>query len=232
MATSDDGERVHPETVEEWRAWLDANHEVSPGVWLVSWKKHTGRPTVGYEEAVTEALAVGWVDSKGKRLDDDRTMLWLTRRRPTSGWSRPNKRRIELLLAEDRMGPAGQAAIDEAKQNGTWSLLDDVENLVVPDDLGAEFDTAPRRSGGVGRVPAVGEAQHPGVDRHREAAGDAESPHRRDRREGRSRRAGSPVTLIDHSCALRTTRSWRSELPRVSFAKYTAMTVMTDARAT
>ena len=142
MATSE-GERVHPETVREWRAWLDENHETSPGVWLVSWKKHTGRPTVGYEEAVTEALAVGWVDSKGRRLDDDRTMLWLTRRRPTSGWSRPNKERIELLYAEGRMGPAGQAAIDVAKENGTWSLLDDVENLVVPDDLAAELDRHP-----------------------------------------------------------------------------------------
>ena len=118
MATSEE-DRVHPDTVEEWRAWLDENHEESPGVWLVSWKKHTGRPTVGYEEAVTEALAVGWVDSKGRRLDDDRTMLWLTRRRPTSGWSRPNKERIERLLAEGRMGPAGQAAIDAAKENGT-----------------------------------------------------------------------------------------------------------------
>jgi uncharacterized protein YdeI (YjbR/CyaY-like superfamily) len=175
--TTPDGDRVHPKTAQEWRAWLDENHETSSGVWLVSWKKHTGRPTVGYEEAVTEALAVGWVDSKGKRLDDDRTMLYLTRRRPTSGWSRPNKERVERLLAAGRMGPAGQAAIDAAKENGTWSL-------------------------------------------------------RRGRREGWSRRAGSPVTTDRHSCALRTTRSCRSELPLVSFAKYTAMTVMTDARAT
>ena len=135
-----DAERVHPDTVEEWRAWLDEHHASSDGVWLVSWKKHTGRSTVDYEAAVTEALAVGWVDSKGQRLDDDRTMLWLTRRRPTSGWSRPNKQRVERLYAEGRMGPAGQAAIDAAKENGTWSLLDDVENLVVPDDLAAEFD--------------------------------------------------------------------------------------------
>src|SRR3954449_11682976 len=142
MATTE-GDRVHPDTVEEWRAGLDENHETSPGVWLVSWKKHTGRPTVGYEEAVTEALAVGWVDSKGKRLDDDRTMLWLAPRRPTSAWSRPNKHRVERLLAEGRMGPAGQAAIDVARQNGTWTLLDDVEELVVPGDLAEAFDRNP-----------------------------------------------------------------------------------------
>lgn len=134
---------MQPETAEEWRAWLDEHHGSSPGVWLVSWRKHTGRPTVPYEEAVTEALAVGWVDSRGQRLDDDRTMLWFTPRRTTSGWSGPNKARVERLLAEGRMGVAGQAAVDAAKQNGTWSLLDDVEALVVPDDLAAAFDRHP-----------------------------------------------------------------------------------------
>ena len=138
-----EADRVHPETAAEWRTWLDEHHTSSSGVWLVSWKKHTGRATVGYDEAVTEALAVGWVDSKGAKLDDDRTMLWFTRRRATSGWSRPNKERIERLLAEGRMGPAGQEALDSAKENGTWSLLDDVENLVVPDDLAAAFDLHP-----------------------------------------------------------------------------------------
>jgi uncharacterized protein YdeI (YjbR/CyaY-like superfamily) len=140
---SPETEHVQPETVEEWRAWLDEHHGSSPGVWLVSWRKHTGRPTVPYEAAVTEALAVGWVDSRGQRLDDDRTMLWFTPRRTTSGWSGANKARVERLLAEGRMGVAGQAAVDAAKQNGTWSLLDDVEALVVPDDLAAEFDRHP-----------------------------------------------------------------------------------------
>jgi uncharacterized protein YdeI (YjbR/CyaY-like superfamily) len=141
--TTPDAERVQPETIAHWRAWLDEHHESSKGVWLVTWRKHTGRPTVGYDAAVTEALAVGWVDSKGLKLDDDRTMLWFTRRRTTSGWSRPNKERVERLYAEGRMGPAGHAAIDTAKENGTWSLLDDVENLVVPDDLASAFDQHP-----------------------------------------------------------------------------------------
>ncbi len=141
--TSPEPERIHPETVQEWRAWLDEHHRSRPGVWLVSWKKHTGRTTVDYDAAVTEALAVGWVDSKGARLDEERTMLWFTPRRTTSGWSRPNKERVERLYAENRMGPAGQAAIDAAVANGTWTLLDDVENLVVPADLDAELDLHP-----------------------------------------------------------------------------------------
>ena len=143
MPSSDPEDRVQPATPAEWRAWLDEHHQARSGVWLVSWKKHTGRPTVGYDDAVTEALAVGWVDSKGLRLDEDRTMLWFAPRRPTSGWSRPNKVRVERLLAEGRMGPAGQASIDAAVQNGTWSMLDDVENLVVPDDLARELDRHP-----------------------------------------------------------------------------------------
>lgn len=139
----DDAERVQPATPAEWRTWLDDNHDSQQGVWLVTWKKHTGRATVTYDEAVTEALAVGWVDSKGQRLDEDRTMLWFCPRRAASGWSRPNKERVERLHAEGRMGPAGQRAIDVAKDNGSWSLLDDVEDLVVPEDLAEAFHRHP-----------------------------------------------------------------------------------------
>jgi uncharacterized protein YdeI (YjbR/CyaY-like superfamily) len=105
----------------------------------VSWKAHTGKARIPYEEAVTEALAFGWIDSKSRTLDDDRSILWFCPRKPTSGWSRPNKRRVERLLAEGRMAPAGQAAIDTAKANGAWEMLDAVEDLVVPPDLAAAF---------------------------------------------------------------------------------------------
>lgn len=70
-------------------------------------------------------------------------MLWFTRRKPTSAWARTNKQRVEVLLAEGRMLPAGQAAIDAAKANGAWSLLDEVEDLIVPADLAAAFDEHP-----------------------------------------------------------------------------------------
>ena len=139
----DGKERVHAETVEEWRAWLTEHHADSRGAWLVSWRAHTGKPRITYEESVVEALAVGWVDSKGSKLDEDRTMLWFTRRKPTSAWARTNKQRVELLLAEGRMLPAGQAAIDVAKANGAWSLLDEVEDLIIPADLATAFDQHP-----------------------------------------------------------------------------------------
>ncbi|MEZ0446606.1 YdeI/OmpD-associated family protein [Cellulomonas sp. ICMP 17802] len=139
----DDAPRVHAETVEEWRDWLLAHHATEPGAWLVSWKSSTGRPSVAYERAVEEALCVGWIDSSGRRLDDERSMLWFTRRKAGSGWARTNKERIVRLEAEGRMTPAGRALIDAAKADGSWTLLDDVENLVVPDDLAAAFDRYP-----------------------------------------------------------------------------------------
>ena len=129
------GERVHAETREQWRAWLAEHAGQSPGAWLVSWRQQTGRPAVGYEAAVCEALAVGWVDSKQVRLDEDRTLLWFTPRRLGSGWSRPNKVRLAALEQAGLMTPAGRRAVERAVADGSWTLLDDVEDLVVPADL-------------------------------------------------------------------------------------------------
>ena len=126
-----------------WRDWLIANHGASTGVYLVSWRRPTGRTSVPYEEAVEEALCVGWVDSTGRVIDDERSIQWFAPRRPRSAWARSNKERVERLAAAGLMLPAGLAAMEDAKRNGMWTLLDDVENLVVPDDLAAGLDAAP-----------------------------------------------------------------------------------------
>lgn len=126
-----------------WRAWLVANHATSSGVHLVSWRKGSGRTSVPYPDAVEEALCVGWIDAVAGRLDDDRGLVWFTPRRSKSGWARSNKERVERLIAAGLMLPAGLAAIEDAKRTGTWTLLDDVENLVVPDDLAAALDAHP-----------------------------------------------------------------------------------------
>jgi uncharacterized protein YdeI (YjbR/CyaY-like superfamily) len=136
-------DRFFAETRAQWRAWLTEHAEDGTGVWLVTWKKASGKPVLSYDEAVTEALAFGWVDSKGGRLDEERTMLWFTRRRKGSGWARPNKRRIEELERDGRMTDAGRRVVEAAKADGSWTLLDDVEDLVVPDDLSAAFDAVP-----------------------------------------------------------------------------------------
>ncbi|CAN5714236.1 hypothetical protein BH23CHL8_BH23CHL8_02000 [soil metagenome] len=134
-----DGEHVHPESVAEWRAWLAANHARPSGVWLVAWKTRTGRPRMTYEKAVEEALAWGWIDSRAGRLDDDRETIWMSQRRRGSVWSRPNKVRIARLEAQGRLMPAGHAAVERAKADGSWTILDSVEDLIVPGDLDVAF---------------------------------------------------------------------------------------------
>ena len=132
-------ERFHAETTEEWATWLEANHATSPGVWLVSWRRPTGQPAIPYEEAVIEALRFGWIDSTARRIDEERSMQRYTPRRPGSGWSRLNKRRIERLEQDGRLAEAGRRVIEAAKADGSWSRFDAVEDLLVPDDLDAAF---------------------------------------------------------------------------------------------
>ncbi len=135
--------RIHPETPSAWRAWLEANHDTSPGVELVQWRSQTGRSRLDYDDIVEEALCFGWVDSKARRLDDERAMITMTPRKPTSTWARTNKERVERLIADGRMTDAGLRAIEVARANGQWTFLDDVEDLVVPDDLTAALASRP-----------------------------------------------------------------------------------------
>lgn len=127
----------------QWRAWLAEHHDASPGIWLVTWKKGSGEPHLPYDDIVEEALAFGWIDSLGRKLDDRRSQLLLTPRKRGSSWSRVNKERIARLLAADLIDPAGQEVIDRAKADGSWAALDDVENLVEPPALRAALDAEP-----------------------------------------------------------------------------------------
>ena len=138
---------VHAETRAEWRAWLAAHHADATGAWLVSWRSGVGRPAVGYEDSVREALCFGWVDSKGKKLDEKQTMLYFAPRRSRSGWSRSNKQRVEQLIADGRMRRAGLRMVELARTSGTWTALDSVEDLIVPPDLEAAFDRHPGARG-------------------------------------------------------------------------------------
>ena len=133
----------HAETRSAWRAWLAANHATARGVWLGSWKRHTGRPAIPYEEAVEEALCFGWIDSTVNTLDDERGLQMMTPRRPRSGWTRLNRERVARMEAEGRMTDAGRRAVDVAKGNGWWTIYDAVEDLVEPDDLAAALDETP-----------------------------------------------------------------------------------------
>jgi len=126
-----------------WRRWLERHHATSDGVWLLIAKKGSGLPSVTYEEAVEEALCFGWIDAKANSLDDRRYKQWMARRKPGSGWSDSNKRRVERLIAEGRMAAAGLAAIEAAKAAGSWSKLDASRSLAVPRDLAAAMRAYP-----------------------------------------------------------------------------------------
>jgi uncharacterized protein YdeI (YjbR/CyaY-like superfamily) len=139
----DDKPRIELATRAEWRAWLAANHRTASGVWLVSWKRRTGKPTVAYEEAVEEALCFGWIDGVLGRIDDDRSMQYFAPRRPKSTWARSNKERVARLEAAGLMTHAGRAAVELARANGTWESLDVIDALVVPDDLAAALAARP-----------------------------------------------------------------------------------------
>lgn len=134
---------VHPRDRKAWRKWLEKEHHRSNGIWLVYYKKHTGLRELSYEEAVEEALCFGWIDSLPGKLDENRSRLKFTPRKPKSVWSALNKNRVDQLIRLGMMKPAGLAAIEIAKTNGSWDTLsasDEAARLnQVPPDLALLF---------------------------------------------------------------------------------------------
>ena len=125
-----------------WRRWLTERHEQREAIWLVFHKKTSDGTSPSYEEAVEEALCFGWIDSTAKRLDERRNLQLFAPRKPRSTWSASNKERVARLERAGLLAPAGIAAIDRAKENGSWSALDAVERLEEPTDLAAALDAA------------------------------------------------------------------------------------------
>lgn len=120
--------------------WLKQHHKRSKCVWLIFYKKGAQTPNLSWSEAVEEALCFGWIDGVRNTIDADRFKQYFTKRKPKSNWSRINKEKVEQLIATGQMTPAGLHSIKIAKQNGSWTFLDDVEALVIPSDLEAAFD--------------------------------------------------------------------------------------------
>jgi len=112
--------QIYLKSAFEWRNWLAGNYDKSNGVWLIYYKKHTGKPRVAYEEAVEEALCFGWIDSVIKRIDEETYMQKFTPRKPDSKWSELNKKRVHKLIREGKMKKIGLKLIEAAKQNGKW----------------------------------------------------------------------------------------------------------------
>ncbi len=147
MATSmnqTDIELFEPADRKAWRAWLERNHRTVKAVCLVLTKKGARKPTVSYIEAMEEAVAFGWIDSRGNRLDEDRFRLIFTRRKPGSVWAPSNKERVRRLTKAGRMAPAGLEIVAAARKDGSWSAYDDIERLRSPKDLLSALARVPR----------------------------------------------------------------------------------------
>jgi uncharacterized protein YdeI (YjbR/CyaY-like superfamily) len=141
---SPDGKEVLvPSSRGGWRRWLVSNAERTDGLWIVYRKKASSLEGPVYDDLVEEALCFGWIDSRLRRLDDDRLIQWFSPRRSGGLWSAVNKERVARLMASGHMTERGQGAIDQAKADGSWSQLDDVDALIVPPDLRTALQAVP-----------------------------------------------------------------------------------------
>jgi uncharacterized protein YdeI (YjbR/CyaY-like superfamily) len=148
MASQADALRTfHAGDRAKWRRWLAKHHASSPGVWLVLDRANAAGARLSYAAAVEEALCFGWVDGRVQALNDTQYLERFTRRRPGSIWSKTNKERVDRMISEGRMTPAGMAKVEAAKRDGSWASLDDVDALAVPPDLARALrgDAAARR---------------------------------------------------------------------------------------
>jgi uncharacterized protein YdeI (YjbR/CyaY-like superfamily) len=124
----------------DWRQWLQENHRSKQSIWLVCFTKKSNKPTLSWSEAVDEALCFGWIDSTRKTIDSESFIQFFSRRKPNGTWSKVNKEKIKQLIDAKLMTEAGFESIERAKQNGSWTILDEVEELLIPKDLEKEFN--------------------------------------------------------------------------------------------
>jgi uncharacterized protein YdeI (YjbR/CyaY-like superfamily) len=149
-----DYQQVEIDSVSAWRDWLERNGATSKSIWVVTWKK--GQDLyVSYSELVDEALCFGWIDSLQRRLDQSRTMLLMSPRRPGSGWSTVNKGRIARLLEQGRMTARGIEVMERAIQDGSWTRLDAAGELQIGEDLAVALDACNARQNFDGFPPSA-----------------------------------------------------------------------------
>jgi uncharacterized protein YdeI (YjbR/CyaY-like superfamily) len=124
---------LHVTDREDWRAWLKENHDKEQEVWLIFYKKQTGKPVIPYDDAVEEALCFGWIDSIIKRMDDEKFSRKFTPRKADSKWSELNKKRVKKMIRQGRMTEAGLALINAAKKSGKWEqVISQPKELNIP----------------------------------------------------------------------------------------------------
>ena len=135
--------QFQPRSRAAWRAWLEKYHATSPGVWLVYAKRHTGIPSLTYNDAVEEALCFGWIDSLLNPIDDSHYKQIFTPRKAKSLWSALNRKRAARLIESGLMTAAGLALIMHAKKNGHWEAHKPSESLTIPPELRKALNANP-----------------------------------------------------------------------------------------
>lgn len=143
IPVKESAEQIHPANSKEWRRWLQKNHEQQTAVWVIYEKMQEGKRALSWADAVDEALCFGWIDSTARTIDETRYMQFFTKRKPGSPWSKINKEKIERLGAAGKIAAAGMAVIERAKEDGSWSQMDAVEELEMPKDLIKAFRLHP-----------------------------------------------------------------------------------------
>lgn len=138
-----DIETFCPASQQDWREWLKENHHSKQSVWLVYYKKKSNVSSITYSDAVDEALCFGWIDSTRKSLGNEMFMQFFCKRKPGSVWSKINKGKVERLIDSGLMTRAGFDSIETAKRNHSWTILDGVEELIIPEDLTEGFKSKP-----------------------------------------------------------------------------------------
>jgi len=134
-------EIVYPTSQTVWRKWLEENHQSKHAVWLVFYTKVSSKRSISWSEAVDVALCYGWIDSKKIKVDAETAHQYFSRRKPSSTWSKVNKDKVQTLIENGLMTQAGLKSIETAKRNGSWAILDEVEELKIPQDLELAFNS-------------------------------------------------------------------------------------------
>jgi uncharacterized protein YdeI (YjbR/CyaY-like superfamily) len=138
-----EAEIFYPASPAAWRGWLQKNYLSKLAVWLVFYNKSSGKKTITWSEAVDVALCFGWIDSKKIKIDEETAHQFFSKRKSNSTWSKINKQKIQQLIESGLMTEAGLQAVETAKKNGSWTMLDEVEEFLIPEDLETEFKTRP-----------------------------------------------------------------------------------------
>ena len=118
-----------------WRVWLEKNHKTEKEVWLIYYKKHTGKPKIPYDDAVEEALCFGWIDSTVKRIDDEKYAQKYTPRNRNSIWSQSNIKRVKKMIKQGKMTKAGLALFKEAGKKKSSRTRIVKKRFITPPDL-------------------------------------------------------------------------------------------------